>query len=72
MCHLGGSIPCLLYTSCELLCTGPAKILGRKIEIKPGAKNGIAVTNPNREIVVSRSMLKSKSCNTPFIGLRCV
>ncbi|MGI6202048.1 MAG: dihydroorotase [Eubacteriales bacterium] len=58
-----------IFRLCELLCTGPAKILGRKIEIKPGAKNGIAVTNPNREIVVSRSMLKSKSCNTPFIGL---
>lgn len=58
-----------IFRLCELLCTGPAKILGRTAEIRPGAANGVTVVNPNREIVISRSMLKSKSINTPFMGM---
>lgn len=58
-----------IYRLAELFCTGPARILGRTAEIKPGSKSGVTIVNPNREIVISRSMLKSKSFNTPFMGL---
>lgn len=58
-----------IYRLVELLCIRPAEMLGRESEIKPGAHVSIAVVNPNREIVISRSMLKSKSFNTPFMGL---
>jgi len=58
-----------IFRLCELFSTGPAKILGRTAEIKPGAKCGVTLVNPNREIVISRSIIKSKSFNTPFMGM---
>ncbi len=58
-----------IYRLVELLSIKPAQILGRDAEIKTGSRQGVTIVNPNREIVISRSMLKSKSYNTPFMGL---
>lgn len=58
-----------IYRLIELLSVNPAKMLGRDAEIKTGSRQSVTIVNPNREIVISRSMLKSKSFNTPFMGL---
>lgn len=56
----------------ELMTTSPAKILrapdySGKIEV--GERANFCIVNPDEEYIVTQSMLKSKSSNTPFLGL---
>jgi len=58
--------PTRLY---ELLVSNPRKILGLEIPvIETGAKADFTVYHPHASVEFSKDSLKSKSCNTPFIG----
>lgn len=53
----------------SLFAVGPAKILGRSAELVPGAAADIIIADPNAETVISSNTIKSKSVNTPYLGM---
>lgn len=56
----------------ELLSIAPASILNNSGEMSyPGEGDKIhpVLLNPSREMIVSRNMLRSKSYNTPYLGM---
>lgn len=59
-----------LYRLCELMSLAPARILGIKnCGIDKGCNANITIADLSKEIIVTKSMLKSRSHNTPFLGL---
>ena len=59
-----------IFRLAELMSLNPAKIIGAENRgVAVGARADIAIVSPGREFVVTKSMLKSKSFNTPFLGL---
>ena len=52
-----------------LLAVNPAKLLGRNAVIAPGAPADIVIADPDAETVVSSNTVKSKSVNTPYLGM---
>lgn len=52
-----------------LLSVNPAKILGKTAEIVPGATADLVIADPDAETVVSSNSMKSKSTNTPYLGM---
>ena len=59
-----------LYRLCELMSVNPARILCMKdCGLRRGCSADIVIADLSREIIVTKSMLKSKSNNTPFLGL---
>lgn len=53
----------------ELMAVNPAGIIGREASLRAGADADIVVFSPDENFVLSRSLLRSKSSNTPFMGL---
>ncbi len=53
----------------RLFSLNPAKILGLDSSLKAGARADFALADPDAEIVVSSNTMKSKSVNTPYLGL---
>ena len=53
----------------ELMSVNPAGIIGREASLRAGADADIVVFSPDENFVLSRSLLRSKSSNTPFMGL---
>lgn len=59
-----------LYRLSELMTLNPAKILGiKKCGLHKGCNANITIADLSKEIIVTKSMLKSRSHNTPFLGL---
>ena len=52
-----------------LLAVNPAKITGRKAGITPGAPADLVIADTDAETVVSSNTMKSKSVNTPYLGM---
>ena len=52
-----------------LLAVNPAKITGRKAGITPGATADLVIADTDAETVVSSNTMKSKSVNTPYLGM---
>jgi len=52
-----------IFRLVELMSTSPAKILGVDVP------SGVVLASPTKEFIVTKSMLKSKSFNTPFLGM---
>lgn len=72
---LAAGISCLVNTGkipltrlLELLTLNPARILGLSAALTPGNSADITVFDPTEPFVVTRSLLRSKSTNTPFLG----
>ncbi len=54
----------------ELMAANPAKILGiGGHTLKEGEQADIVICDPSKEFIVTKSLLKSRSSNTPFLGL---
>ena len=47
----------------------PSEILGRASGIKLGQKADIVIADLDKSFIVTENMLKSRSFNTPFLGL---
>jgi len=62
-----------LFRLIELFSTNPAKILRLDKEgygvIQEGGRADLTVIDPDSESIITESMLRSRSANTPFIGL---
>ena len=62
-----------LFRLIELFSTAPAQILGLDKEgygmIREGGRADLTVIDPEKESIITESMIKSRSANTPFIGL---
>jgi dihydroorotase len=62
-----------LFRLIELFSSNPAKILGLDKEgygvIEEGGRADLTVIDPDSESIITESMMRSRSANTPFIGL---
>lgn len=52
-----------------LLAVNPTKIMGKKSGIAPGAPADLVIVDTDAETVVSSNTVKSKSVNTPYLGM---
>lgn len=52
----------------ELFSVAPSRIIGENYTLSEGKQADFVIIDPSRELVISENTLKSKSCNTPFLG----
>ncbi|MBQ9467919.1 MAG: hypothetical protein IJU52_02815 [Clostridia bacterium] len=53
----------------ELLSCAPAKLLGKECSVRVGGPLDLIFFDPEEEWVYSSNTLRSRSCNTPFLGM---
>ena len=57
-----------LETVLDCLTSGPAKTLNLDASIEEGMKADLCAFDLNKEYTIKEEDLKSKACNTPFLG----
>jgi len=60
-----------LKTILNALTTGPAQVLRLNAEIKEGTKANLCIFDLDKEFEIKEEDIKSKSINTPFLGVKC-
>lgn len=60
-----------LETILDALTTGPADVLKLDATIEIGKKANLCIFDLNEKIVINEKNIKSKSINTPFLGVEC-
>lgn len=60
-----------LETILDALTTGPAHVLRLEGDVKLGQKANLCIFDLDKEFVIEEDDIKSKSINTPFLGVKC-
>lgn len=60
-----------LETILDALTTGPAHVLRLGGDVKLGQKANLCIFDLDKEFVIEEDDIKSKSINTPFLGVKC-
>ncbi len=70
--YIGGSTDERLTTIVRAMAIRPAEIFGQDRRIKEGSTGEVILFHPRREITVTKNTLKSKSSETPLMGLTLI
>ncbi len=60
-----------LETILDALTTGPAHVLRLEGDVKLGQKANLCIFDLDKEFIIKEEDIKSKSVNTPFLGVKC-
>lgn len=60
-----------LETILDALTIGPAKVLHLDAQVKEGSLANLCIFDLNQQFEITEESIKSKSINTPFLGVQC-